>query len=1737
MWDALDIGSAPIQVLEPGCGTGNFMTGIPENIKANVSGVELDPISARIAAALNPDATILNADLADCTIHPGFDLTIGNVPYSGDISLDYRTTDGGTSRLPLHDYFIERSVDALRPGGVAMLLTSRYTLDKRSETMRADLARKAELVGAVRLPSSTFARQAGTEAVTDVLVLRRRERTLDRTPDEAWIHSTPIAVPGYQDVTVNVNQAVAGDMAAHAVGDIRPVIGRFGGDFDVVFQGDAEQVGDRLRELLTTQIAHGPALSLGEAEPAGRAEITVRPDHVAPFEYSVDQRGVVWYGDGTTVTEIAHGQGDEARRLRGMIRLRDLARELQRLELDPARVDDPDVEAKRAELDRAYDRFTSEFGRLCDRANQRAYSGEESGCHLVMALEETDEKGRFAGKAKCLSQRTISPVPPMPDHADSLDDALDISLDRAGGVDLELIARLADTTVEEAETGLGDRIIRDPDTGEVMPAEDYLAGDVGTKLDHVTAMAEHLRRRAAREAMTEFAASTYATSEDMPAIEQAREWIDTAGTDVWRSLTDPYAAESYRDPTPVIERINDGRHGWTMGWNRNPELVLTLVWRAVEELPERHSRVTLERSDTGERKPWHAPAWHRSHGTSPLWDALCWTWRDGDAPQHYAPILADRRMPVRDLALFVHKIAHTDRLETADKTAILSNLFESYSAHDNGSTIWTDTTIGAMARRLMPGTDDPTRLAERLATDMSVSEWIWGIARDLPDLRQGAAHDAYGAPPRAIDARPDDYQAFRARREEQLGQWREQPEHAEAARADQTDAERLEHVADLLERVQPTPLETEQIKAPLGAPWIPARDVHDFMMETFNVRGHGLTPGKLSQYSVDWIPQLGQWRVGYSGGGDIDYKAARTYGTEDRNPFQLLEACLNNAQITVTKDSPTETTPAGKPKRVKDQKATMAAIEKANAIRDAWNQWVFKDPDRAQRLTALYNRRFNGMRPRHVDGSYLTTPGIAHGVALRPHQKDAVARALRSDEGTLIAHVVGAGKTFEGVALSHEAKRLGKASKPMLVVPNHLVDQWAGDVLRLYPAGRVLVMDKDAQRNPESVRRFWGRVATGDWDAVIVPESRFSQLHVSKERRLRNMRARVDEFAQAVEAAAKARGDKDPTVKRLEAARKSAETAMQRLRDGKESRDDKALAGIEFESLGVDMLIVDEAHHFKNLGVPVASADLGMQLSSAAKCEDLLDKCEWLREAGHGGNIAFMTGTPVSNSMSELYNMQRYLAPGTLKAQGLDTFAAWAGAYGQVVPTVELKPEGNGFQVKQRFARFQNLPELMNAVKQFTDMITNDDIQLDRIVKNMATDPGKLTERLADAERELAAAQETLAEPFAHEDEYRQKQAELERLTSKPDEPRETESRDQETKERSAGMPLTTENARRLLEQDHDVTEVTQGGNAMGHYLEARLTDGRAVQIDFHDNPAWKDTDRLAGRIEVSYANRPQAEWQYDDNDMADREHTVIDPADPAAGKTLAKAVEGWERAGGLHTARAAGTSHLAANQPPEEYAYRWRKPGDPDRHIAYLSTAFDRDQAMKAREDAGYVVTKVDEDPAVLYEQHRKASCMRASHILERYESPDQDAVRILHGIVGEVNAHDPENDIATYLAYPSDKAVQIAGDGLTSADIAEKREMGGWDPRKDPLMRINAQGDWTGITQQQADQIVWDNRDEILTRASYDSELSTWTLHQLDQLKEPQPAQSLDRDRPEPDHKAPAQADSTTKRHGPRL
>ena len=384
---------------------------------------------------------------------------------------------------------------------------------------------------------------------------------------------------------------------------------------------------------------------------------------------------------------------------------------------------------------------------------------------------------------------------------------------------------------------------------------------------------------------------------------------------------------------------------------------------------------------------------------------------------------------------------------------------------------------------------------------------------------------------------------------------------------------------------------------------------------------------------------------------------------------------------------------------------------------------MWTDPDRTRMLENVYNERFNRIHPREYDGSYLTFPGISADIDLYPHQRKAVARILQSEEGTLVAHVVGAGKTFTGVAACHEAKRLGRATKPMIVVPNHLTEQWAKDYLTLYPDANILSMT-EADGTGKGAARFWAKVAAGDWDAVIVRQDTFQRMHVSPERREKYFERRKAEMLDSIETAKSDGNDfsakklKDEigkmeknlgkTVKQAEKDRMRVDGKLQALRDSGESKE-----WIDFEDLGVDMLFVDEAHQYKNLAIATTISVPGVDVAAAQKCEDLFDKCEYLREAGHGSNIVFATGTPVSNSMAELYNMQRYLAPDLLKAQGVEAFTSWANTYGSIVESVEVKPEGSGYQIKQRFAKFHNLPELMSTFHDYADLLTADQLDLD----------------------------------------------------------------------------------------------------------------------------------------------------------------------------------------------------------------------------------------------------------------------------------------------------------------------------------------------------------------------------------------------------------------------------------------
>lgn len=1272
-------------ILEPGCGTGNFLSTRPSGMGAVMHGVELDPVSARIAAALNPGADVVNADLADTLVTAGsMDAVIGNVPYSGDIALPYRV-DGKERQLSLHDYFIERAVDSLRPGGVAMLLTSRHTLDKRSQTVRADLARKAELVAAVRLPGSTFTLQAGTEAVTDVLVLRKRAKTLDQTPDEAWIRTRDLMVPGY-DATVSVNELIATDPATHVAGAMNATIGRFGGDLAVA--APAAGVGATLRALLRAQAGTDTA---DPGPRAGEPLVLKRPENPGVYEYTVDDAGVVWYGDATTVEPVAHGQSAAARRLRGMVAVRDAVRTLQRVELDPKSGDDA-IAAARAALNERYDGFVAEFGRLSERANMRAYAHDETSWPLLSSLENTDGNGRFTSLAPVFTRRTLRPAPPMPTHVSDTADAFNISMDRTGRIAPDLIGRLTGMDPAEAVASLGDLAVTDPDTGRPVPADDYLSGDVIAKAEHVRALETTARTSVTREGVRAWRESHHIDEAVPSGAAKADEWLSSFGGVAWASLTDPDGTRSYTSPKAAQARIHD----WSLRLSGS-RLAVAAGIRMLDEMPH---TLTLTAPARPARTDGERDTLHTRAGTGLIWDELV------PQPGWSRPLFADPGLPLRDAAIMLDRLTHSDKVTDEDRLAIVTALFECDREWESGRTVMRDSPLGTVLRRIMPDLAGDTRaLADAVASDPSVSEYVLATT---PDTSAGHERSYQWDGMNHTEATADGLARWREQRARFMAEWRDG--YADRIAADETRAGELGRLAERLDRARPLALEADQISMPLGAPWIPAHAIYDFMRHTFDTYTSGITPANEAKYQVEYTELTGQWRVGYAGGDNLSADACERYGTTERNPFQLLEACLNNQQVKITRE---ETDADGRTRRVTDQPATMEVMDRMRAIREAWGTWLDENPAVRQRLAGIYNRRFNGVAPRHVDGSYLTLPGIAEGIHLREHQKNAVARALHADEGTLIAHVVGAGKTFEGVSLVHEAKRLGKANKPMIVVPNHLTGQWAADYMRLYPTAKVLTMDAADTAGSEAARRFWGRVATGDWDAVIVPESRFSQLHVSRARRERNMEARVGQYVDAIEQATRMQGGKAPTVKRLEGARKRVEANLERLRSGKEGRDAAALKGIEFEQLGVDMLFVDEAHHFKNLGVPVASSDLGMQVSSAAKCEDMLDKCELLREQGHGSNIVFATGTPVSNSMSELYNMCRYLAPRLLERQGTASFAAWAGTFGQVVPTAELKPEGTGFQVKQRFARFSNLPELMAGVRQFTDMVTNDQLDLD----------------------------------------------------------------------------------------------------------------------------------------------------------------------------------------------------------------------------------------------------------------------------------------------------------------------------------------------------------------------------------------------------------------------------------------
>ena len=503
-----------------------------------------------------------------------------------------------------------------------------------------------------------------------------------------------------------------------------------------------------------------------------------------------------------------------------------------------------------------------------------------------------------------------------------------------------------------------------------------------------------------------------------------------------------------------------------------------------------------------------------------------------------------------------------------------------------------------------------------------------------------------------------------------------------------------------LAQVQPVDLDASEIEVRIGATWIAPEIYRDFMEELFD------TPGYLVGRVIDirYSEASGAWNIsGKNADSDRNVLTTATYGTSRINAYKILEETLNLKDVRIYD---TKLDAEGNEIRVLNKKETMLATQKQDAIKEAFKDWIFRDQERREKLCRIYNERFNSIRPREYDGSHLTFPGMNPEIELRPHQKNAVAHQLYGDN-VLLAHVVGSGKTYEMVAAAMESKRLGIAQKSLFVVPNHLTEQWGAEFLQLYPGANILVATKK-DFEPANRKKFCARIAMGSYDAVIIGHSQFERIPLSEERQKKIIEEQIEELEAGIQQAKLENDGSRFTVKQLEKTKKSLRRRLEKL-ENKEKKDDV----VTFEELGVDRLYVDEAHYYKNAFLYTKMRNVaGIAQNEAQKSADMFSKCQYLDEITGGKGITFATGTPVSNSMTELYTMQRYLQYGKLNRMGLGHFDSWASTFGEVVTSIELAPEGTGYRAKSRFARFYNIPELMSMFKEIADIKTADQLEL-----------------------------------------------------------------------------------------------------------------------------------------------------------------------------------------------------------------------------------------------------------------------------------------------------------------------------------------------------------------------------------------------------------------------------------------
>nr|WP_298595445.1 SNF2-related protein [uncultured Mitsuokella sp.] len=1185
-------------ILEPSAGSGRFFESMPAAMRegSNLFGVELDSLTSRITAKLYPDVTMSNQGFETTTYAPGsFDMAISNVPYG-----NYRVTSDVTHRADgflIHDYFLAKMLDEVRPGGLVVAVTSRGTMDKEDRKLREYMADRADLVTAVRLPNDAF-KSAGAEVNADILVFRKHDA--NRAKDEFyldWVFSDAHK----QDGAMVHSNRYWEEHPEHCLAVPKIKSTAYGPDLVYV-----PQEGKDLYEALQHFTDHVLAKDMEqenfprytEAEeplpiPVQESMTRERPYGVFCENGKLIFRGAFFEAEALTLTP------KQEQLLRSAVHVREALYGV--LEAQKNGCSDVELVAIQKPLNALYEEHVKRFGRICTDRTLKACFEKDPGYPLLRSLEIYDGK-TFQRKADIFSKRTVF-SDETPTHVDTAEDALKLSLHTKGEVDLAYMSSLTGDTRETLIKQLEfTSIFYDPEKQEYVLAEEYLSGDVRQKIEDIEKAIDGWRAERDSEACSTL----------YPSIKPIACQNPTAQEQKLLSLI-PFGSrmDSYRFSSQEMRDLKQAADG---DWER--ALLLSSRLRDGIRLVAKEYRNSL----------------------AFLLDAL----RHGSIMRSY-DVMTEAYEALRQVF---------DRLDVASETRI----------------------------QMIEGDFDTTEA-------IRVYDFLQQHIDTIPigDYED----DAYYA---ALNAK---WSAYRTQKDAERDILYQTAGNPQIQRLTQRIEDAQKNLA-ALEEVKPADLRKDEIRAMLGSVWIEPRYIHQFLREELS-----LTYSEDAQIKVRYSDVTAKWRIegkGITGNAKVD----STYGTEHINALNLCELALNlktpKIYRTVLMD--------GAEKKVIDQELTIQAQAKQDALKDAFETWIWKDEKRAQELVRYYNRHFNNIRSREYNGEHLTFPGMATGIVLKPHQKNAIAHTLYGGN-TLLAHCVGAGKTFEMAASCMESKRLGLASKPMIVVPKHLTEQTGEEFQRLYPGARMLVAtskDFDAQHRKE----FCTRIATQNWDAVILSYSQFERIPLSKERQEAIVREQIHDLIEAIGEAKQTDGEPFG-IKEMERKRKELEAKLEKLHN--EDRKDDT---VTFEELGIDRLYVDEAHYYKNLYTPTKLTRLpGVSTTDAQKTTDLYEKCMYLHEITGGKGIVFATGTPISNSITEMFTLQRYLQPDRLKKQGLAHFDSWAAMFGKTETATEITPDGNGFRERMRFAKFCNVPELKSMFAEIADVKTPDMLNLD----------------------------------------------------------------------------------------------------------------------------------------------------------------------------------------------------------------------------------------------------------------------------------------------------------------------------------------------------------------------------------------------------------------------------------------